>query len=156
MAYSVFLSHGGKDRVWVEWIAAHARGVGVEVYLYEHDVRPGIPIAAKIQQQINAADAVVVLLTETSHVSAYIQQEIGFAEASGKPIVALVQPGIPQSALAMLTGREYVPFDFHRPETGLQVLLQHLQKRKTLKEQQRVALFLVGGLLLTAILAAQK
>lgn len=156
MAYTVFLSHSGKDRAWVEWIAAHAQSVGVEVYLYEHDVRPGFPIAAKVQESITAADALVVLLTENSRASAYVQQEIGFAEARSKPILALVQPGIPRDALAMLEGREYVEFDFHEPETGLQRLLQHLQKRKALKDQQRAAMFVVGGLVLAAILAAQK
>ena len=56
----------------------------------------------------------------------------------------------------MLEGREYVEFDFHEPAAGLQRLLQHLQQRKALKDQQRAAMFVVGGLMLAAILASQK
>src|SRR5438046_868245 len=102
MLYSVFLSHSSKDRVWVQWIGANASTVGVDVYLYEHDPQPGVLVAEKVKQQIRSCDVVVVLLTENSLSSAYVQQEIGFAEACGKQIIPLLQPGVSGAALAML------------------------------------------------------
>ncbi len=156
MTYTIFLSHSSRDRAWVEWIAANAQGVGVSVYLYEHDPQPGVPIAAKVQERINLSDAVVVLLTRNSQASPYVQQEIGFAAARGKPIIPLLQPGVPKEALAMLEGREYVEFDFQQPQKALAVLLQYLQKRKALKEQQVAVLVGVGALILIAALAGGK
>ena len=52
MAYTIFLSHSSVDAMWVKWIAANARQVGVEVYLYEHDPQPARLVAEKLQAAI--------------------------------------------------------------------------------------------------------
>lgn len=154
MPYTVFLSHSGRDRQWVQWIEGNARTVGIQVWLYEHDPRPGVLIADKVKEQIRMCDALVVLLTENSRSSPYVQQEIGFAEACGKPIIPLIQPGIPSEALAMLEGREGVEFDFTNPQRALAVLLPYLQRLKSVKEaQQRAALLGLGTLVLLAFLS---
>ncbi|MCL0080189.1 toll/interleukin-1 receptor domain-containing protein [Dehalococcoidia bacterium] len=147
MAYKIFLSHSSPDADWVKWIAVNAKDIGVDVYLYEHDVQPGMPIAEKIKQAIGDSDALVVLLTSNSQFSAYVQQEIGFTEASGKPIIPLVQPGIAQQSLAMLEGREYILFDFYDPNNALVTLLTYLQQLKEAKENQRAMLMGLGGLI---------
>ncbi len=66
-------------------------------------------IAEKIKQEIMACDALVVRLTENGRSSSYVQQEIGFAEACGKPIIPLIQPGVAAEALAMLQGQGMGP-----------------------------------------------
>ena len=68
--YRVFMSHSGADRRWVEWLANQAHQIGIQVYLFQHDVQPGTYISEKIKQSIIAADAVVVLLTSNSVQSA--------------------------------------------------------------------------------------
>lgn len=147
MAYKIFLSHSSPDEDWVKWIAVNARGIGVDVYLYEHDVQPGMPIAEKIKQAIEDSDALVVLLTDNSQFSAYVQQEIGFAEASAKLIIPLVQPSISNQSLAMLEGREYIPFDFYNPNNALARLLTYLQQLKEAKENERAMLMGLGVLI---------
>ena len=89
MPYRVFLSHSSSDAPWVKYIAGRAQAVGVEAYLYEHDPQPGHLIAEKVKQAIARSDAVVVLLTRSAHRSAYVQQEIGFAEAKRNAAVQL-------------------------------------------------------------------
>ncbi len=81
MAYSIFFSHSGADKQWAAWIAEAAKKGGIAVYLFEHDPRPGVQIAQKIKVAISSSDALVVLLTPQSQSSAYVQQEIGYAEA---------------------------------------------------------------------------
>ena len=153
MAYAVFLSHNSRDGEWIKWIGGNAQSAGISVWLYEHDPRPGVLIADKVKEKIRACDALVVLLTENSRSSAYVQQEIGFAEACGKLIIPLVQPGIEPGALAMLEGREWVEFDFKNPERALAVLLDYLQRLKAAKEtRQRAALVGFGTLLLVAFM----
>ena len=148
MAYKVFLSHSSVDTNWVRWIAANAKQVGIEIYLYEHDPRPGSLVADKIEAAIQSCDALVVLLTGNSE-SPYVQQEVGYAKALKKLVVPLVQPGASQEKLAMLQGVEYIQFDFQNPQPGLSTLLEYLQKAKLGKEESR-ALLAVGALVETA------
>jgi hypothetical protein len=107
------MSHSGADRLWVEWLAEQAGQIGIQVYLFEHDPQPGTYISEKIKQSISAADAVVVLMTSNSVQSAYVQQEIGFAEAQRKLIVPLVQPGVDHEiTLNEVERRRHLPYQF--------------------------------------------
>ena len=71
-----------------------------------------------------------------------------------------MQPEVDQRHLAMLIGREYIPFDFKDPHAGLRSFLSHLSrldafKRATQMQQQanrNLALFGLGGLLLLALM----
>lgn len=153
MGYSVFFSHSGTDKQWARWIAQSANGVGIKVYLYEHDPQPGVPIATKIKLAIQSSDALVVLLTSRGRSSAYVQQEIGYSEASGKLIIPLVWPGLQKDSLAMLEGREYVSFNPTNPQEALKTLLAYLQELKAKKEAKQ-ALLALGALILTAVLVA--
>jgi len=150
MRYRIFLSHSSADGAWVNWIAENARKIGVEVYCYEHDPQPGKLIAEKLKVAINERDALVVLLTANSRFSAYVQQEIGFAERAGKLIIPLVQPGVGPESLAMLEGREHIPFDYQNPQQALLKLLPYLQRLKQVKENQQVVLLALGAIIALA------
>ncbi|ATZ61637.2 MAG: toll/interleukin-1 receptor domain-containing protein [Methanosarcinales archaeon Met12] len=156
MVYKIFLSHSSVDRDWVEWITVNAKNIGIDVYLYEHDHQPGTLIADKLKRAIRDSDTLVVLLTHNSQFSSYVQQEIGFAEASGKRIIPLVQPGIQEQSLAMLEGREYIPFDFYNPEKALSTLLRYLQQLKKVKENEQAVLMGIVGLIFLAWLLGRK
>jgi len=147
--YTVFLSHNAADAQWVKLIAENASRVGIEVYLYEHDPRPGQMVAEKVQTAIKDCDALVVLLTANSQFSAYVQQEIGSARALQKPVIPLVEPGFDRRCLAMLEGIEYIRFEFQNPGPGLAALLDHLRKSKLAKEDAQ-ALLAIGALIETA------
>lgn len=142
MSYRVFLSHNALDVQWANWIAGQAKLVGIEVYLYEHDPQPGVPIAAKVQQEIRSSDALVVLLTPVGQASPYVQQEIGYAEAAHLLIIPIVWPGVEVRSLAMLQGREYIPFDPANPAISLPTLLNALGKQKVNKESGQAILAL--------------
>ena len=156
MAYRVFFSHSGKDGAWTKYIAERAKALGVEAYLYEHDPQPGQLIAGKVKQAIARADALVVMLTKDGQGSPYVQQEIGFAEAKGKLIVPLVEPGVNENGLAMLQGREYIPFDLKNPAPALASLLNYLTRLKTSKEESQSAFAFLGLLVGIAWLGSTK
>jgi hypothetical protein len=111
-------------------------------------------ISEKVKAQIGACDALVVLLTVNSQYSAYVQQEIGVAEGIRKLVIPIVQPGVNEKALAMLAGKEYIPFDHLSPQTALLTFLNwlnHLSTHKSKEETSRnLALFGLAGLLLMA------
>ncbi len=153
MGYSVFLSHNEADKYLVQQIYQNAQSIGVSVYMYEHDLQPGMQIADKIQGAIENAQAFIVLLTHNSQYSPYVQQEIGFAKAKQKLVIPLVQPGVSQKCLAMLEGKEYIKFDPARPEMALSSLLVYLQKLKESREQDQAILMVLGALFVLALLS---
>ncbi len=152
MSYNIFLSHNEADKNWVQWIFENAQSIGVSVYMYEHDSQPGMTIAPKIQAAIENTQALVVLLTTNSQYSAYVQQEIGYAQAKGKLVIPIVQPGVSQKSLAMLDGKEYITFNQSRPEAALSHLLEYLRKLKEARERDQAILIGFGTLVALALL----
>jgi len=155
MSYNIFFSHSGADKDWARWIAEAAKGVDIGVYLFEHDPQPGTQIAQKIKNAIQSSDALVVFLTAHGQSSAYVQQEIGFAEAHVKLIIPIVCVGTKRPSLAMLEGREYLLLDPANPQSALGTLVAWLQRLKAKKEATQAVLGF-GALVVAAILFAGK
>lgn len=153
--YRVFVSHATRDQEWMEWIKGHV-GPGIELYLAEHDPRPGTDLSEKIRAEIDASDAVLVFVTDASQASAYVNQEIGYALHAKKPLVPLVQVGIPAEQLGMLGAVERIHFDFTHPQTGRDQLLVHLATSaatKAASDNLKNALLLVGAVAIIGLLA---
>jgi TIR domain len=128
----IFLSHNTRDRAWCEWLMREAALQGIMPYLAEHDVQAGKSLAEKVEAAIDASVAVVVLITDNSVNSQYVQQEIGYARKAKKLIIPVVQTGISAEQLGMLQGVEYVSFDFDSPHEGhaqLTAALRRLAER---------------------------
>lgn len=146
---SIFFSHTSRDAGWCNRLAAEAKAFGITPYLAEHDVEPGTDLAAKIQNAIRRSAAVLVLLTDNSADSAYVHQEVGYAHAQGKLVIPLVQPEHVQDQLAMLTGMEYIPFDFRNPNADRAAFHTALQEFAERQQRQEAA----GTLVLLACAA---
>jgi hypothetical protein len=156
MAYKVFLSHNEADKKWVKWISDNAQNIGIESYMYEYDSQPGTFISSKIQAAIAHSNALIVLLTNNSQFSPYVQQEIGYALSKQKLVIPLVQPGVSHKALAMLQGEEYIEFNTLAPQEALARLFAYLKKLKESKESDEAILIGFGALLLIGIIASQN
>lgn len=130
MSYKVFLSHNTSDGEWAKWIAQQAQLVGIEVYLYEHDPQPGVSIAAKVQQQIREADALVVLLTRLGQSSPYVQQEIGYAEAAHRLIIAIVWPGVKPAVWRCFKEENIFPSTQGIPRPRCRLFSAHFRTRR--------------------------
>ena len=150
--YRIFLSHSSKDKDFVNLITLMAKLIDIDVYRYDHDVQPGMNVAEKLKQAIRKSDAMIVLLSEASQFSPYVHQEIGMADISNKPIIPLVQTGLGQDSLAMLQGREYIPFDFNNPIESLSKLDAHLRKLVNKKQSENYQKVIAILLLLAAII----
>jgi hypothetical protein len=122
-----FLSHSMKDQAVVELLRQQIETLGVELYLAEHDPRPGTPLADKVIDQIRRCEAMVVLLTEAGATAPFVQQEIGVARGADKLIVPIVQEGINGNMLAMLAGVERIDVDFTRPAEALATVASKLE-----------------------------
>ncbi len=152
MGFQIFLSHNVRDGDSVGRIRQELAAVGVESYVFEHDLQPGQSIAEKLQSAIRASDVVVVLLTENSVPSPYVQQEVGYALAQRKLVIPLVEQGTSSNTLAMLAGVEYISFDSASPQEGIQKLTDYLGRLSD--EKRRDELLMVGLLVGVLILIA--
>jgi TIR domain len=123
----VFLSHSTEDLAHVTLVKRQIEALGIDVYLAEHDPKPGTSIATKVEHAMRRCHAVVVLITHTSINSAYVQQEVGLARAFGKPIVPIVELGVEKARLGMLGEVEYLELDLTQPELALANVSASLQ-----------------------------
>lgn len=149
----IFLSHDAQDRAVCELLKANAAAMGVEVYLAEHDLRPGMNLAAKVTEAIDESDAIVVLLS-TDRGSRFVDHEVGYAIKAKKVIVPLVQPGLTHDQLGMLQGLEHIPFDIRNPHEGSSRLNAALKRLLDRRDKQRDTAVLVTLACLALVLIA--
>ena len=152
MTYTVFISHSTKDRGLVIALANLLTKFELNVAVAEWYLTPGEPIDQKIFAQINKADCVVVLLAEHGVRSPWVQQEVGYALKTGKPVMPLVEKGTDPENLAALQGREYIKYDPEQPQEALIKATSYVKSLQLKKEEQEKTLLIVGGILLLLLL----
>lgn len=67
--------------------------MGVYIYVAELFPEPGVALWEKIKSMILRSDLIIVLWTKNAYSSAFLNQELGFAEAHNKLIVPIVETG---------------------------------------------------------------
>lgn len=154
MAYSIFFSHGAADSNVAKTIKDRIEQMNMDVYLYEYDQQPGKYIASKLQNAIDSADVMLVLLTTLSQFSPYMHQEIGYAEAKGKLVIPLVEPGIDPPVLGMLAGREYISFESNNADQTMSQLQCYLNNLKMDKDNREFLILCGVAFLIVMILIA--
>ena len=112
MAYKVFISHSVRDIQYVKLLEMILKRCNIEAYIAERDEQYGRILSQKIKRNIENSDAVLVLWTRNSKHSAYVNQEIGYAEKCSKRIVPLVEEGV--TPAGFLEGREYASFNEYK------------------------------------------
>ncbi len=149
MGYKVFLSHSSRDTDLGRLVKTEVEATGkASVYLAEDDIQLGSVLAAKLQRELKASDAIVVLYTKDSEVSAYVNQEIGFA-LRDKLVIPMVEKRSDTRRLGMLAGREFVSFDSENPGQAVQTLAQFVQRKAAEQDMKE----LVGILILVGFVA---
>jgi hypothetical protein len=96
----------------------------------------------------------IVLITPRSYASAYVHQEIGYAEGAKKLIIPLVEKGTPKKALGMLEGREYVPFNRDSVDETVAALTSYLAKRLAATGEKGLSREQIIDILLALVLLA--
>ncbi len=145
--FRAFVSHSSRDEALVRALQDNAAGLGIEIYLAEHDLRPGHQLSTKIQREIERSHAVIVLLTTAAADSSYVQQEIGYALKARRYVIPLVERGLSADKLAMLQGKEYIELDPEDPDAAMQkagVYLESLKDRKDFIDAALATVVVVG------------
>ncbi len=147
MTYKVFISHSTRDRGLVIALARLLTKFEVEVFVAEWYLTPGESLDEKVFVEINTADCVIALLTEHGVRSAWVQQEIGYALKTGKPIIPLVEKGTSSKDLAALQGKEYIEYNPKQPQEALIKASSFVKSLQLRKEERGKFLLIVGGII---------
>ena len=148
MSQTCFISHNASDdeRVFVFRLQTLASSSGIKVLLPH---RMGKVITAETQARIEQAGLVIAFLTESR--ATQVNQELGFALAMRKPIVAIHRRGTKRPATK---GIRWIEYDQRRglgpvEDEVAKVLDEHLSQ----KNAEQGALVAVLGIALLALLA---
>jgi len=129
--------------------------MGIECYMAEHDVQPGVTLKDKLKQRILAADCVLVFITKGSLGSDWVKWEVGIADGQGKLIIPVIEKGV--DIPAFLLGKEYISFDPRDVTTTAQAVSQYLARQKIEQERrQQVGWLILGGLAALFILTGKE
>jgi len=85
----VFISYSRADRPYVEKLSSHLSAAGIAVW-FDYEIAAGDRFASIIEEKIDTAVALVVVLTPESGKSDWVNREIGYAIDQHKPIVPLM------------------------------------------------------------------
>ncbi|ETR73095.1 MAG: hypothetical protein OMM_01224 [Candidatus Magnetoglobus multicellularis str. Araruama] len=111
---SIFISHSNKDKEIARKISADLQARGIRIWLDEAEIKIGDSLIQKISEAIKTTDFILVLLTENSVNSVWVQKEIKTAlnreiESKQKYLLPVVvgNPELP----SFLMDRLYVNLD---------------------------------------------
>ena len=107
----VFISHafGGVDEELAGAFKKELGGAGHDGYMAERTPRYDLPISDKIRREIEDSECLVAVITERSHASASVHEEIGYALGRGVKVALMVEEGV-EAAGVFTYGREYKRF----------------------------------------------
>ncbi len=110
MRHKVFLSYARGDETAAQELRAELRDVDLAGWMDESDIASGDVISQKIKEALESASVVVVLLSERSLKSPWVQFELGAAFGLGKRIVPVFigRKGGEQSLPDLLRGTMYL------------------------------------------------
>ncbi len=152
MAFNVFVSYSSRDLHIADLIRKSLSGIEAAVFIAEHSVRAGESLPARILDAIRRSDIFILLWSINSKESGWVNQEIGAARASGKPILPIMlEPGL---RLPDLLGDLKYLSVHDKPLAALAWLRENVDGQ--VKKKQQNELIGWGALAVLAILALKS
>lgn len=123
----VFVSYSRKDEAIAHLLSYILSNKGVMV-LIDRKLETGEHFDEQLQRFIKEADIILLLVTENSQKSAWVQQELGFAIARSKKIWPIVLER-DLELTGMISGvQHHVLFDWSEPQDAIERLVSELVK----------------------------
>ena len=157
--YKIFVSYSFKDTQNLEeFLNEIEKGTGVRFILAEKEFLPanegGIP--EKVSMLIDKCDAVMIVISKDAYKSNWVQQEIGYAMKTKKPIIPMIEVTKEKKQLGFLSDKDTVVYKgFKRiseVQTKLVTIIKDLiqKKRQGIKSNIKFALFIGAGLFISS------
>ncbi|MFZ2870530.1 toll/interleukin-1 receptor domain-containing protein, partial [Zavarzinia sp.] len=107
MSAPIFISHASEDREFAEKVTAYLEQRGVKCFIAPRDIRPGADYAEQIIDGLDAAGAIVFLLSENSNKSIFVRKEIERSVSKGKNVFTVrIREVTPARALELFVSSE--------------------------------------------------
>ncbi len=107
MSAPIFISHASEDREFAEKVTAYLEQRGVKCFIAPRDIRPGADYAEQIIDGLDAAGAIVFLLSESSNKSIFVRKEIERSVSKGKNVFTVrIREVTPARALELFVSSE--------------------------------------------------
>jgi TIR domain-containing protein len=129
----IFMSYSDQDRDFAQWIKRALTQAGIKTNLDDAESFSTGDFASAIRETVQAADALLVILSDNALSSNLIMLVIGMAQGLGKRVVAVAAPGAkPDPSLLSSLADCYIPdaASLKQPELSAQ-LQQALQGKQT-------------------------
>lgn len=146
MAYKVFVSHSTRDQGLVMALTNILSKFGIEVSVAEWYLSPGQPISQKVFNEIKKSDCVVALFTRNGVRSNWVQQEIGYALKTKRPLIPLVERRTNPRDLGALQDIEYIEYNPNKPNEALRKISTYVKSLKLKKEEREKTSLIAGGI----------
>ena len=127
MSLNLFISYAHADTPFVEQLEADLRKRGFAPWVDRRGLAGGQHWRRQLQEAVDRAQVVLVVLSPEGVSSKYVQNEYGYAEEEGKLILPLYYR--PCKIPLELRGIQWIDFQ-HSYEQGLEALLQVLAQRQ--------------------------
>jgi hypothetical protein len=129
----IFISHASKDDPFVAELRAALEGLSLSVWVDSRNLRGGDKLTAEIDQAIEHARQVIVILSPHTINSPWVRKEIQKAvqveqrrKADGYSVIPLLLPGVEPSALGLWFNEEPLAVPIHLQPGGLSEALPQL------------------------------
>lgn len=107
MSAPIFISHASDDREFAEQITSYLEQRGIRCFIAPRDIRPGADYAEQIIDALDAAGAIVFLLSENSNKSIFVRKEIERSVSKGKNVFTVrIREVTPARALELFVSSE--------------------------------------------------
>ena len=123
----VFVSHSFKDEEFAKKLHSILKPFDIHAILAQENPQFNKNLRDKIIQDLNSSAFVIGIITKNSIESISVQQELGFAQGAGIPIIVMRKKGIKFPG-ALIDGLEFAEFTdstFEKSCTGLITFIQN-------------------------------
>ena len=107
--FDVFLSYAHKDRHYRKRVQKALEKRGLWVWVDDRGLTPGIAWQEAIQEAIDSACSIVVILSPDAKISRYVSRELNYAGSQGKRIFPVLARGNLKTAVPFaVSGIQFV------------------------------------------------
>lgn len=134
--YGVFISYSLRDRTWVRSLFKALQDREISVWYDEDEVRPGDSLLECIHEGLNKSHDIIFLIGAGASKSNWAAAELGAALALHKPIIPIVQEGIPPEDIpGPIRLRRYLLKQ--EPSVTAVEIVRAISSERQLKEEQK-------------------
>jgi hypothetical protein len=137
MAFRVFLSYSlDPTEMALAWrLQTLAAAHGIEMYVPQHEIGVGAPVAAAVQKAIEGADCVLAIITTAA--SQMVQNELGYALERRKLVIPIVRTDLAGHPLLSRFPRVFTFSPWDNPGTVETQIVEFLKEQQMTKEKQQ-------------------